>query len=135
MRLRRAGGACQLAAAFQDERLVWDAREQAAGMLQDLAAALLQDVSADDEAGVAAAVADSFTEGRAATAEQASGACSVGEGAALQPGRRSWVAEAKAGERLEEGLQAVSLQARQQGAGGGGGGWPGPGGAGANCAA
>jgi hypothetical protein len=39
-RLLRAGGAQQLAAAFQDERLDWEGREQAATMLQDLAAAL-----------------------------------------------------------------------------------------------
>ncbi|KAI3427181.1 hypothetical protein D9Q98_007118 [Chlorella vulgaris] len=39
-RLLRAGGAQQLAAAFQDERLDWEGREQAATMLQELAAAL-----------------------------------------------------------------------------------------------
>ncbi len=40
VRLQRAGGASELAAAFQDERLEWEAREQAVGLLQDLAAAL-----------------------------------------------------------------------------------------------
>ena len=41
-RLQRAGGAAELAAAFQDDRLGWEPREQAVGLLQDLAAALAQ---------------------------------------------------------------------------------------------
>ncbi len=42
LRLQRAGGAAELAAAFQDDRLGWEPREQAVGLLQDLAAALAQ---------------------------------------------------------------------------------------------
>lgn len=42
MRLQRAGGAAELAAAFQDSKLGWEPREQAVGLLQDLAAALAQ---------------------------------------------------------------------------------------------
>ena len=42
VRLQRAGGAAELAAAFQDDRLGWEPREQAVGLLQDLAAALAQ---------------------------------------------------------------------------------------------
>jgi len=41
-RLQQAGGASELATAFQDERLDWESREQAASMLQDLAAVLAQ---------------------------------------------------------------------------------------------
>lgn len=48
-RLQRAGGAAELAAAFQDERLGWEVREQAAGLLQDLASALPQDGAADED--------------------------------------------------------------------------------------
>ncbi|PSC75524.1 vacuolar 8 [Micractinium conductrix] len=55
-RLQRAGGAAELASAFQDERMGWEAREQAAGLLQDLAASLPQDGAAaameDDTAAV-----------------------------------------------------------------------------------
>ena len=42
VRLQRAGGAAELAAAFQDSKLGWEPREQAVGLLQDLAAALAQ---------------------------------------------------------------------------------------------
>ncbi|KAL4443968.1 hypothetical protein ABPG75_011705 [Micractinium tetrahymenae] len=50
-RLQRAGGASELAAAFQDERLEWEAREQAVGLLQDLAAALALDGASAEQAG------------------------------------------------------------------------------------
>lgn len=63
-RLQRAGGAAELSAAFQDERLGWEAQEQAAGLLQDLAAALpLDTMAVDDSGGAAAATAATAASG------------------------------------------------------------------------
>lgn len=73
MRLQRGGGAAELAEAFQDGWLSWESREQAVGMLQDLAAALLLDSAGEESSSMAIATPASSsggTVGRARPAQQ-----------------------------------------------------------------
>ncbi|KAI7844752.1 hypothetical protein COHA_001635 [Chlorella ohadii] len=104
VRLQRAGGAAELAAAFQDDRLGWEPREQAVGLLQDLAAALAQD-GVGEEAIVAAATA---TSAASPSSAPPSGAAVRQEWADIVLPALVGVLQQRRGEHLQESKEAAA---------------------------
>ena len=80
-RLRQGGGAEALAEAFRDGRLAWEAREHAAGLLQDLAAGLALDQGHGGGAAAAAAAPPPWKQQQQGLPQQAA---EEGWGRALQ---------------------------------------------------
>ncbi|PRW51064.1 hypothetical protein C2E21_5389 [Chlorella sorokiniana] len=106
VRLQRAGGAAELAAAFQDKRLGWEPREQAVGLLQDMAAALVQDGIGEEV--MAAAVAATATSAASPSSAPPSGAAVRQEWTDLVLPALVEVLQQRRGDQLQESKEAAA---------------------------